>query len=85
MAPSPELGQSKPKAPDKVDIKPNATNNEMDVQKSPNNASQQDTEVRRYDENTIPSFFFEEFFFLLRKKKSTNLGNEIANFCAMCG
>lgn len=47
MAPSPELGQPKPKAPDKVDIKQcpvDGTNNEIDIQKSPN-ASQQDTEV----------------------------------------
>lgn len=47
MAPSPELGQPKPKAPDKVDTKQNTVdgiNNESDIQKS-SNATQQDTEV----------------------------------------
>ncbi|KAJ6635666.1 hypothetical protein Bhyg_14252 [Pseudolycoriella hygida] len=46
MAPSPELGQAKPKAPDKVDTKQypiDGTNNEVDLQKS-SNATQQDSE-----------------------------------------
>lgn len=59
MAPSPELGQPKPKAPDKVDTKQcpvDGTSNEMDIQKSLN-ATQQDTEVRIQHSRRI-SFFF---------------------------
>lgn len=63
MAPSPELGQPKPKAPDKVDTKEcsaDGTTNEMDIQKS-SNATQQDTEVIIIEFSVLFFFVIELF------------------------
>ncbi|KAG4080259.1 hypothetical protein HA402_010751 [Bradysia odoriphaga] len=71
MAPSPELGQPKPKAPDKVDTKQcsadGTANNSVDIQKSAN-ATQQDTENLGSWEDTELKKLLDEAFTYKRPK-----------------